>query len=284
MYDPIELLTQPGPRGQTITQRYCDAFASFGVRFAIESNSAQMLAEIREFLPDLLAGRVEPAMLSEAEHFYTYLARSDLLDTLLKNGSLLSALRHRDELIQVLKTSIRLSVAENAPDHVFIHAGVVAIEGSAILLPGESFAGKSTLVKTLVSLGAEYYSDEFAVIDSDGMVHPFAKQLSIRSHGSPNQIDIPVEDLGGIAGNIPLEIGLVVFTEYSYGSRWEPRILTAAQGVHRLIASAVGVRRDPEKYVAVLSRAIRNSTIIETKRNEAAEAADRIAKLISVNR
>ena len=33
----------------------------------------------------------------------------------------------------------------------------------------------------LVRAGAEYYSDEFAPLDAGGLVHPFAKPLSIRN-------------------------------------------------------------------------------------------------------
>ena len=38
-------------------------------------------------------------------------------------------------------------VAERAPDHLFVHAGVVGWEGLAIVMPGASFAGKTTLVQ-----------------------------------------------------------------------------------------------------------------------------------------
>ena len=38
-------------------------------------------------------------------------------------------------------------VAERAPDHLFVHAGVVGWEGGAIVMPGASFAGKTTLVQ-----------------------------------------------------------------------------------------------------------------------------------------
>lgn len=279
MIDPIRLLTQPGPRGQVVTQPHSDAFSSYGVKFLIESNSAKMLAEIREFLPDLLAGRVDITDASEAEHFYTYIREPDSLDTLLKNGSILSARRQRDELIQVLKTSIRLSVAEHAPDHVFVHAGVVSINGIGVLLPGKSFAGKSTLVKELVSLGAEYYSDEFAVLDHEGRVHPFAKPLSIRPSGSATQFDVRVKDLGGKPGRTPLAIGMILFTEYSPGSSWKPRSLSNAIGIQQLIRSTVGIRRDPRNCIATLVRLVDGATLFETKRNEAAEAAAKIYEI-----
>ena len=71
-------------------------------------------------------------------------------------------------------------VAERAPDHLFVHAGVVGWEGRAIVMPGASFAGKTTLVQAWLEAGATYYSDEFAVLDRAGRVHPFARPLAIR--------------------------------------------------------------------------------------------------------
>jgi hypothetical protein len=36
------------------------------------------------------------------------------------------------------------------------------------VLPGRSFAGKTTLVAALVQVGAEYWSDEYPVLDAEG--------------------------------------------------------------------------------------------------------------------
>ncbi len=79
------------------------------------------------------------------------------------------------------ESNLRLLVAEFAPRRVFIHAGVVARNGAAIILPGKSFSGKTTLVKELIRAGAVYYSDEYAVLDSWGRVHPFLRPLEVRS-------------------------------------------------------------------------------------------------------
>ena len=46
-------------------------------------------------------------------------------------------------------------VAERAPDHLFVHAGVVGWEGRAIVMPGASFAGKTTLVAGLARGGCD---------------------------------------------------------------------------------------------------------------------------------
>ena len=81
---------------------------------------------------------------------------------------------------RALAAHAELFVAEHATDHLFVHAGVVGWEDRAIVMPGASFAGKTTLVRAWLEAGATYYSDEFAVLDRDGRVHPFARPLAIR--------------------------------------------------------------------------------------------------------
>ena len=68
-------------------------------------------------------------------------------------------------------------VAFRAPDQIFLHAGAVAYLGRMIVLPAAALTGKSTLVAALVRAGATYYSDQFAVVDEQGRVHPYATPL-----------------------------------------------------------------------------------------------------------
>ena len=85
---------------------------------------------------------------------------------------------------RALAAHAELFVAERAPDHLFVHAGVVGWEGRAIVMPGASFAGKTTLVQAWLEAGATYYSDEFAVLDRAG------QSASVRpSAGDPGRLD-----------------------------------------------------------------------------------------------
>ncbi len=75
-------------------------------------------------------------------------------------------------------------------------------------------AGKSTLVAELVRAGAEYYSDEYAVLDSAGGVHPYPRPLSVRQAGGPGVTKQPVHVAGAHATNDPLPVGLVVVSKF----------------------------------------------------------------------
>ena len=53
-------------------------------------------------------------------------------------------------------------------DAVTIHATTVAIRGCAVLLRGESGAGKSDLALRLIDRGAELVADDYTIIPRDG--------------------------------------------------------------------------------------------------------------------
>ncbi len=65
-----------------------------------------------------------------------------------------------------------------------MHAGVVGWRGRAILIPGRSGTGKTSLVAALVEQGAVYYSDDYAPIDADGRVRSYARAPSVRRPAS----------------------------------------------------------------------------------------------------
>jgi hypothetical protein len=104
-----------------------------------------------------------------------------------------------------------------------------------------SFAGKTTLVQAWLEAGATYYSDEFAVLDRAGRVHPFARPLAIRD-GSTALTRVPAAELGAETGTTPLPIGLVLVTSYRVGTRWRPRRLTAAPTLLALMRHTVAAR------------------------------------------
>lgn len=62
----------------------------------------------------------------------------------------------------------------------YIHSACVVLDGEAIILPGESGVGKTTLTLKLLGAGAKYCSDELAELDG-GLVYPYPKPLYIRS-------------------------------------------------------------------------------------------------------
>jgi hypothetical protein len=185
-----------------------------------------------------------------------------------------------EELLERFESDLQLFVAEAARRRVFVHAGVVGWKGRAVLVPGRSFSGKTTLTAELVRAGATFYSDEFAVLDREGRVHPYAKPLAVRGEDF-RQRRVSVEEFGGSAATKPLPVGLVVVSEFREGARWRPRSLTAGQGSLALLANTVPARLRPLEVLETLEKVVRGANVIRGTRGEAAEAAQSILERAS---
>jgi hypothetical protein len=201
--------------------------------------------------------------------------RITLNDDLLLEDSL-------DAMFQLLPSVVRQYVAAEAREAVFVHAGAVAYRGRGIVIPGKSFSGKTTLVAALARAGAEYYSDEYAVIQADGRLIPYPKELSLRMvEGSRFQTERSIADLGGVMGSDPVEIGLLVLTEYRPSATWEPQLLSVAEGMVELLAHTEPVQARPESTLAVVTRALANSKVLKGLRGDADETAAALLAMLT---
>jgi hypothetical protein len=169
---------------------------------------------------------------------------------------------------------VREFVAHNARDYVFIHAGVVAHHGRALMLPGESFAGKSTLTAALARAGAVYYSDDFAVLAADGLIHPFPEPITLRlTPGDHTQTPHPPTQLKVAVGSKPVPVGLVALAQYKPGASWRPRRLSSANAILELIAHTLECIDRPQLTVSALRRALASAPVLKGERGEADETA-----------
>jgi hypothetical protein len=128
-----------------------------------------LVAAVHDMLPP---GWTSSPGFPDDGHLTLAVAEGDGLCDVFIEGTVVATKMTLPVALHVLDAQLRARIAYAAPDRIFVHAGVVAVGDRAILLPGMSFAGKSTLVAALVSTGATYLSDEFAVLDAAGLVHP----------------------------------------------------------------------------------------------------------------
>jgi hypothetical protein len=176
-----------------------------------------------------------------------------------------------------LENELQTVVATGARGRVFVHAGVVGWRGRAIVLPGRSFAGKSTLVRALLAAGATYYSDEFAVLDKKGRVHPYPRRLSLRRDGA-DPARPTAADLGADTGTRPLAVGLIVFTEYRPGARWRPNRLSPARTLFELAANTQPEVSQSRLGRDVLERLAVSAPAVQGRRGDATATADEILR------
>jgi hypothetical protein len=156
---------------------------------------------------------------------------------------------------------------------------VIGWRGKAIVIPGKTFTGKSTRVAEFLRAGAMYYSDEYAVFDSRGRVHPYARPLAIRAKPFDKPAKLALESLGAPIGSRPVEVGLILVTEYKEGARWRPQKISAGQGALALLANAVAARREPEKILATLQQVVAHAIILKSPRAEAKAVIQYLARL-----
>jgi hypothetical protein len=252
---------------------------SYGVRIGIRSNDPACLKRVRMHLPHGWELSSSPFV----ERLYSVLVglqgtQGNVRRFNLLYGDHIRLARSLDlnQVFETFESDLRLFVAELARRRVFVHAGVVGWKGKAIVVPGRSFSGKTSLVAELVRAGATYYSDEYAVFDSRGRVHPFPKPLEIREAGEVRQSKITVETLGGQTGTRPLPVGLVVMTQFKEGARWRPRKLSAGKGVLELLSNTVSARREPEKALVALQHAVATAQIVKGPRGESRDIVQSI--------
>ena len=255
--------------------RYEIAFEAFGVKVLVLLPNEEARERARTLLPpgwqDSPASAATPrfAIVGDDQRGFK-LVGNDIEST------------PRMPLIQALdrlEARLRAYVALHAPHHVFVHAGVVAHQSKAIVLPGMSFSGKSTMVAALVQAGAVYYSDEFAVLDEQGLVHPYGKPLSLRN-GWLEQVDHAIEALGGTSGEGPLRVGAIVVTSFRIDADWSPRKSSAGEGVMALLSNTIPARERPQEVMRTLTKAAEGVAVFYSERGDAADLAPRILQLV----
>jgi hypothetical protein len=176
-----------------------------------------------------------------------------------------------DAALEVLEREIRIEIALRAPEVIFVHAGVVAAGDRALVLPGASFSGKTTLVAALADAGATYFSDEYAVLDADGNVHPYARPLGIRVNGVHQRHD--AAERGWDVGEHPVPVKAVVVASYSDGATWNPQPLSKGAAVLALLANTVPAQTRPAESLNAATRAVEDAVLQQGQRGDASRIA-----------
>src|SRR3954453_18107956 len=223
------------------------AFEAFGVPISVEVGSAELLSRVLAILPP--GGR--PCDSVPEDHEFRLFTRDGVSFRVDSPGESLAGSSDLDVALGVLDSQLRTFIAMKAPDHVFVHAGVVAFDERAVLIPGPTFSGKTTLVAACVRAGALYYSDDLAALDRDGLVHPYLKPLSMRVNGF-SQTDHDVAMLGGTAGTRAIPVGSIVFAQYRPGAAWRPYLLSPGDAVLSLLSNAAQAHRRPAEVLSAL--------------------------------
>ena len=246
-------------------------FESYGFRVSLESDRADLLAKAAGIAKRALLDRL--VLIENPSGDAGYRFGFDLKDGvyyLFQNGQQTNYSVSEFVLFKYFNSVLRVTVAENAVDTVFLHAGVVGWKRKAAVFPGRSFKGKTTLVVELIKLGAEYYSDEYAVIGLDGKVSPFPRDLSLRSYVvEHDEVDIAPSVFGARIGVEPLNVGFVIITEFDEQAVWQPQRMSTGRGILETIPHTIPIQADTQMSLNILNLAFANAIIAKSLRGDA---------------
>lgn len=180
-------------------------------------------------------------------------------------------------LAELLQGEVCRHLAERGHGGLLFHAACVADGARAIILPGESAAGKSTLAAWLTTQGYGYLSDELAFIPQGSLeVQPLIRPLSLKQ---PAQVVLaPYLDWEALQPHLLLSGGGWLLAPEALGApvvrpswalqmillpRYQPesdllwRRLSGGAAVTRLFGSLVNGAQLPERGFSELARLCR---------------------------
>jgi hypothetical protein len=254
-------------------------FQAFGVAVGVRVNEPGIL----EMLSNRFPPGFRPQDVGKVKRLYSfYINRRERergvrrFHSVYSDHQLLLRSENEIDLYEEFERDVDSFIAQKSTTRVFVHAGVVGWKGRAIVIPGRSRSGKSTLVAEFLRAGATYYSDEFAVFDRKGYVHPFSRPLGFRVEGSHKQTRKTAQEFGSKTGKKPIPVGLVILTKYKKSSSWRPRTTSVGRTVLKLLANTFSARMNPERALRILVQANDGTHCLTGIRGEANEVVSTV--------
>lgn len=264
-------LEEPG-KGHFIAYRCC------GVCFGFQANARTLLEALTRLVPGIPCEESPEIFFSIHDSGEP---SSPARYAIGLNGRFAPLRFGLSDALHLLQCYMQEIVAMRARDLVLVHAAAVGWKHTAILIPGASRSGKSTLAMALVEQGATYYSDELAVLDESGYVYPYLREPVLRgSTGLDAARHTAASIVSGKLRPGPAPVGLVVLSKYSETATLRSRQLAARETLFGLLQNTVAVRSRPELSLKVLNIVSLRATGIEVERGEASPAASAVLDVV----
>jgi hypothetical protein len=160
-----------------------------------------------------------------------------------------------------------------------VHAGAVVFKDRALLIPGSTHAGKSSMVAELLRRGAKLLSDEYALIDETGMVHSYPRPLLLRDSRMQQSPVLPVE-LGSEFAREPVPAGWIMALEYRPESKWDVREVTQSEALMLMLRNTPHPLAESPEMIEGFLHAVSSAKCFAGSRGEVVQGADQILQLI----
>lgn len=253
-------------------------FECYGAKINFRSDRAGIKNYLREFLPSVVdvidfenSGANVVSMSVEPDSKVKGLYFNDELIMEIEEYDPASLEFVADKIIMVLA---QISL----PEKFYLHAGAVVWNEIGILIPGESFAGKTTLVKEFIKAGAEYFSDDCIIVDDEGYLLPFSRALAIRTDAG--RVFKNADYFGAKTGETKSRLDLILFTSFAKDARWQPSEISRGRAVLELMNNFYykgSILKMPADVIKALTGVTEKTTLLHGTRNEAAEVVEWVA-------
>lgn len=170
-----------------------------------------------------------------------------------------------------VESALALFAADHLVGRVAVHAGLVVHNGVGIMIPGSSFAGKSTLCSALSDAGAEVRTDEYVLIDpATGLVSGWTRPLRRRrADGGIDRIEVSVD-------RTPVRVALIAALRFAPATACEWSALETTGAALSILANTVSAQRDPHAALTAALVVARTAEAIGGERGSASDAAVKI--------
>lgn len=249
--------------------------SAYGCSFQLEATCPETQAVMERYvfptIPRMAAGASQPdRVIRMSEDTGQFQLSVD--DVLVANAQ--TATKLVPDLIRALDEM----VIQRLKSMHAVHAGAVRWNGRALLLPGGTHSGKSTLVAELLRQGATYFSDEYALIDSEGRAHPYPRPLLLRN-GRPEQVPVLAEECSALVGADSAPVGSVFFVAYEPSGEWSVAPISQSLALMALLQNTPHTMDDRPEMVTAFHRAVAAAKCYGGRRADAVQAAGEILRL-----
>jgi hypothetical protein len=163
-----------------------------------------------------------------------------------------------------------------------VHAGAVVLDGRALMIPGSSHAGKSSLVAELLQCGAAHLSDEYALVDGDGRIHAYPRPLLLRDGGPMQKMVLP-EEMNASFAMEPAAVGWILAVDYGPEANWDIHPISQGEAVMLLLRNTPHEMGQSPELIDLFTRCAAGAKCFAGSRGDVVDAAQRVLELVSGN-
>ena len=216
------------------------------------------------------------------------------------DGERMFSVRKLEEVLPHLEWAVNWRIVKEFHSYLQLHSGVVQRNGAGFVFPASPGSGKTTLCCGLLARGWKYLSDEFALIDPQGNLHPYPKALCVKE-GSFSVVEglslpqlSPYQYKKGAKGRVaylsPSDIGpqcvsdvcplrYVVFPTYREGAEPSLQRITRGEAAFQVTQLSFNFQKYGPEAMGLLTNAIRSADCYRLTSGEINKTCDLMERL-----